>query len=235
MSDKKMPLSRHLNELRFRLLLSLVSVIIFALICFLHWPKIINAILLEEINFVFISPQEAFFTRIKVAAICGVLLATPFILYQVWEFIKPALTDDERRIAAVLVTASIFLLFFAIYFNVFIVTPIVAKIFIKTAQPTLTPLISVSSYTSFLLNMTIAFAVVSQFPVLMVISAMLGIVSEDTLRNCRKLSIVAIFTVAAIITPPDAFSQLALALPMWGLYELGLILIKIFCKIKRAG
>jgi len=230
MKDEKLPLSLHLKELRVRLLLSLFSVSFFTFISFIYWPKIINIIRLRDINLVFISPQEAFLTRIKVSVICGILFSMPVILYQIWEFIKPALTKRERKITVILVTVSTFLFFFAIYFNVFIVTPKVTNFFLKSAQPALTPLISVSNYTSFLLNMTVAFAFISQFPLLMVIAAMLGIVSSEGLSKYRRPTIIAIFTLAAVITPPDALSQLALALPMWGLYELGLILIRLFCK-----
>jgi len=231
MNDKKMPVALHLKELRLRVLASLSSVTIFAFISFMCWPKIIDTILLRGIDFIFISPQEAFFTRIKVAVICGILLSMPFILYQIWEFIKPALTQKERKITATLLAISIFLLFFSIYFNIFVVTPVVASFFIRSAQPALTPFISVSNYTTFLLNMTVAFAIISQFPLLMVISTMLGIVKGENLGKHRKTTIIAIFILAAIITPPDAFSQLTLALPMCLLYELGLVLIKLFNRL----
>lgn len=230
MKDEKLPLSLHLKELRVRLLLSLFSVLIFAFISFIYWPKIINIIRLRKINLIFISPQEAFLTRIKVSVICGILLSMPVILYQIWEFIKPALTRKERKFTVILGIVSTFLFFFAIYFNVFIVTPKVTNFFLKSAQPALTPLISVSNYASFLLNMTIALAFISQFPLLMVLAAMLGIVSSEGLSKYRKSTIIAIFILAAVITPPDALSQLALALPMWGLYEFGLMLIKFFSK-----
>lgn len=165
--------------------------------------------------------------RVKVSLICGLLSSAPVILYEAWKFIKPALTKREQKLTVVLGTVSAALLFAGIYFNVFIVTPIVVKFFLSSSQPTLTPLISISNYTSFLLNMTLAFALVSQLPIFMILGAMLGIVSIESLSKYRKITIIAIFILAAVLTPPDALSQLALALPMWGLYELGLIFIKI--------
>lgn len=237
MKDEKLPLSLHLKELRLRLLISLISVFIFALISFIYWHKIIDFIWLKDINLIFISPQEAFLTRIKVSIICGILFSMPFIMYQIWLFIKPALTKREAKIILVLGTVSTVLFFLAIYFNVSVVTPKITTFFLKSAQPVLTPLISVSNYISFLLNMTIAFALISQFPLMMVLASTLGIVDES-FGKYRKPMIIVIFTLAAIITPPDALSQLALALPMWGLYEFGLILVKVFSKFektKRAG
>lgn len=238
MKDEKLPLSLHLKELRLRLLISLISVFIFALISFIYWHKIIDFIWLKDINLIFISPQEAFLTRIKVSIICGMLFSMPFILYQIWLFIKPALTKREAKIILVLGTVSTVLFFLAIYFNVSVVTPKITTFFLKSAQPVLTPLISVSNYISFLLNMTIAFALISQFPLMMVLASTLGIVENESFGKYRKPMIIVIFTLAAIITPPDALSQLALALPMWGLYEFGLILVKVFSKFektKRAG
>lgn len=238
MKDEKLPLSLHLKELRLRLLISLISVFIFALISFIYWHKIIDFIWLKDINLIFISPQEAFLTRIKVSIICGILFSMPFIMYQIWLFIKPALTKREAKIILVLGTVSTVLFFLAIYFNVSVVTPKITTFFLKSAQPVLTPLISVSNYISFLLNMTIAFALISQFPLMMVLASTLGIVENESFGKYRKPMIIVIFTLAAIITPPDALSQLALALPMWGLYEFGLILVKVFSKFektKRAG
>lgn len=238
MKDEKLPLSLHLKELRLRLLISLISVFIFALISFIYWHKIIDFIWLKDINLIFISPQEAFLTRIKVSIICGMLFSMPFIMYQIWLFIKPALTKREAKIILVLGTVSTVLFFLAIYFNVSVVTPKITTFFLKSAQPVLTPLISVSNYISFLLNMTIAFALISQFPLMMVLASTLGIVENESFGKYRKPMIIVIFTLAAIITPPDALSQLALALPMWGLYEFGLILVKVFSKFektKRAG
>ncbi|MCG1012746.1 twin-arginine translocase subunit TatC [Tepidanaerobacter sp. GT38] len=233
MKDKKLPLSMHLKELRLRLLMSLISVLIFAFISFIYWQKIISIIWSKDINLIYISPQEAFLTRIKVSFICGILLSVPVTLYQAWEFIKPALTESEQKITLVLGTVSTILFFLAVYFNVFIVTPKITNFFLKSAQPVLTPLISISSYTSFLLNMTIAFAFISQFPLLMVLGSTLGIVDSKVFIRNRRLIIIFIFTLAAIITPPDALSQLVLAVPMWGLYEFGLVLIKLLGKIDK--
>ena len=231
MEDKKLPISLHLKELRLRLLFSLASVVVFSLISFMCWPNIIDAIRLKDINLIFISPLEAFLTRIKAAVFCGILLSMPITLYQIWEYIKPALTKRERKLAIVLVTASSLLLYLGLCFSVCVVTPMIANFFLKSAQSALTPLISVSNYTSFFINMTMAFAIISQSPLLIVIAAMLGIISGETLSKYRKSTIIAIFILAAIITPPDALSQLLLALPMWALYELSLIFIRLFCKL----
>jgi sec-independent protein translocase protein TatC len=148
-------------------------------------------------------------------------------LHQIWKFIKPALTERERKLIISLGIVSTVLLFAGIYFNVFIVTPIVVNFFLRSSQPTLKPLISISNYASFLMNMTLAFALISQLPLLMMLAAVLGLVNFHSLSKYRKITVIGIFILAAVLTPPDALSQLALALPMWGLYELSLIFIKI--------
>ena len=227
MSDKKLPLAFHLEELRGRLLICLFTMTILSLISFTIWPKIVSLMWINDINMIYISPQEAFLTRIKVSLICGLLGSIPVILYEIWKFIRPALTKRERKLTIGLGIVSAVLFFAGIYFNVFIVTPIVVRFFLRSSQPTLTPLISISNYTSFLINMTLAFALVSQLPLLMVLAAVLGLVNAHIFSKYRKITIIGIFFLAAVLTPPDALSQLALALPMWGLYELGLIVIKI--------
>ncbi|HHV18146.1 MAG TPA: twin-arginine translocase subunit TatC [Thermoanaerobacterales bacterium] len=227
MNDEKLPFALHLEELRGRLLICLFVISILSLTSFVIWPKIISLMWINDISMIYISPQEAFLTRIKVSSICGLLGSIPVILHQIWKFIKPALTERERKLIISLGIVSTVLLFAGIYFNVFIVTPIVVNFFLRSSQPTLKPLISISNYASFLMNMTLAFALISQLPLLMMLAAVLGLVNFHSLSKYRKITVIGIFILAAVLTPPDALSQLALALPMWGLYELSLIFIKI--------
>jgi len=149
MNDEKLPFALHLEELRGRLLLCLFVISILSLTSFVIWPKIISLMWINDISMIYISPQEAFLTRIKVSSICGLLGSIPVILHQIWKFIKPALTERERKLIISLGIVSTVLLFAGIYFNVFIVTPIVVNFFLRSSQPTLTPLISISNYTSF--------------------------------------------------------------------------------------
>jgi len=226
MNKKKFPLRIHLEELRRRLQICIFTTIIFSLLCYIYWPVILSLISINKINLIYISPQEAFIVRIKVSLICGVLSSVPIILYEIWEFLKPALTSREKKLTIAIGMVSSVLFYAGIFFNIFFVTPFVVNFFIKTSQPVLTPLISISNYTSFLVKMTTAFALVSQIPMLMVLGTVLGIINSGQLIEYRQITILVIFVIAAVLTPPDALSQLALALPMWGLYELGLLLIK---------
>ena len=168
MNDEKLPFALHLEELRGRLLICLFVISILSLTSFVIWPKIISLMWINDISMIYISPQEAFLTRIKVSSICGLLGSIPVILHQIWKFIKPALTERERKLIISLGIVSTVLLFAGIYFNVFIVTPIVVN-FLRSSQPTLKPLISISNYASFLMNMTLAFALISQLPLLMML------------------------------------------------------------------
>ena len=183
-----------------------------------------------KIDLVYLSPQEAFLTRIKLALAFGVLCSMPILLYHFWKFVEPALSAREKKICTLLGVSSFLFFLAGICFNIFFLTPLVLKFFLNYSKPKLTPLISISNYTTFLLNMSFAFALISQIPFLMGIAAMINIVEYEVLAYLRWPTVLIIFILSAILTPPDALSQVALALPMWGLYEIGLIIMRIIKK-----
>jgi len=230
MIDEKFPLKLHLSELRSRLLICTFAVIIFTVVSFIFWPGILDFIAIDNMSFVYLSPQEAFLTRIKLSLALGVLCSMPTLLYQSWKFIKPALSARERKICVLMGLASFLFFLSGIVFNVLFLTPMMLKFFLNYSKPALTPLISISNYTNFLLNMSFAFALVSQIPMIMGIAAMINIVEYETLVHFRGPAVLIIFILSAILTPPDALSQIGLALPMWVLYEIGLLLIRVIKK-----
>jgi len=229
---QKLPLVEHLRELRSRLLICIVSITLLSAASFALWPIIFPLLLSRDISLIYISPQEALIVKMKLSLLCGFLLSLPLILFEIWKFVVPGLTHHERKLFLFFGMLSALLFFSGIYFSIFMVTPVMVRFFLGFSQPSLTPLFSIANYSSFLINMTLAFALISQIPILMMLVVAADIISRESIARYRGAAVVFIFIIAAIITPPDAFSQVVLALPMWGLYELGLILTK-FIKKKR--
>lgn len=224
--DKKLPLTSHLKELRTRLIVSLVFWAMTSVISFIYWPSILKFLTPEGMTFVYISPEEALITRFKISIITGLFLSSPVILFQGWKFVKPALKPREKRFTIIFGIISLILFFCAAYFNLVYAAPSIIRFFMKVSRPELTPLISIAGYATFLINMTLAFSLISQLPILMTLSVMAGFVTYHELVTLRSKVIILNFIIAAIITPPDVFSQVVLAVPMCILYELGLLLAK---------
>jgi len=178
-------------------------------------------------EFVYISPGEVLITRFKISVISGLFFSLPVVIYQGWKFIKPALKPREKRYLVIYGTLSCILFFCAIFFNLIYVVSSLIRFFMKVSRPELTPFISIAGYTTFLTNMTLAFSAISQLPVLMAFAVTAGITTYRDLVLLRGKVIILNFIIAAVITPPDVFSQLVLALPMCVLYELGLLLVKL--------
>jgi len=224
--DKKLPLVSHLKELRTRLIVSLIFWALASFISFFYWPSILRFLTPEGMKFVYISPVEALVARFKISIITGLFFALPAILFQGWKFIKPALKPGEKRFAIIFGILSSILFFCAAYFNLIYVVPTLIQFFMKISRPELTPFISIANYMSFFINMTLAFSIISQLPILMALAVIAGFTTYRDLALLRGKVVILNFIIAAIITPPDVFSQIALAVPMCILYELGLLLIK---------
>ncbi|MFZ6687480.1 twin-arginine translocase subunit TatC [Undibacterium sp. SXout11W] len=178
-----------------------------------------------------ISP---FMVPMKVTMLLAVLLALPWILYQAWAFIAPGLYAHEKRLIAPLVISSSVLFLTGVAFCYFIVFSRVFK-FINAFSPTsihMAP--DIENYLDFIMSMCLAFGVTFEVPVVVVVLVRMGIVSVEKLKAIRPYVIVGAFVIAAIVTPPDLVSQFSLALPMWLLYELGLVIAPLFVRVTQA-
>ena len=225
-----MPLVEHLSELRRRLIISVLALVVGAVIGFIVYNRILSLLIRPytevtgKTDFVFFDPLEAFATRLKVAAWSGAFMASPVVLWQLWRFITPGLHKNEKRYAIPFIVASILL---------FLMGAVVALVTFKPALQflvgvggdNLTPLFSASKYLSLVILMIIAFGVAFEFPILLVFLELAGVVSSRRLRKWRRPAIVIIVAVAAVITPSqDPYSLFAMAVPMYLFYE-GSILI----------
>jgi sec-independent protein translocase protein TatC len=237
MDEKKLPLTAHLQELRKRLILSFVAVAGGFALCYTFAEKIFDILaapLLEMMptggSLIFTSVAEAFFTYMKVAFISGLILASPFVLYQIWAFVAPGLYRHEKKYVVPFVLAGSFFFAIGILFAYYVALPVGFKFLLGFATDFIKPLPSMKEYLSFSIKFLLAFGLVFEFPVVLVLLARIGVVDAKTLARQRKYAILLIFIFAAILTPPDIISQLIVALPMIGLYELSILLSKLFGK-----
>ncbi len=225
-----MPLVAHLSELRRRLIVSVLALLVGAIVGFVLYNRILSILLRPytevtgKTDFVFFDPLEAIATRLKVAAWSGAFLASPVVLWQLWRFITPGLHKKEKRYAIPFIVASI-LLFSLGAFVALYTFESALRFLVGVGGENLTPLFSASKFLSLVILMIIAFGVAFEFPVLLVFLELAGVVTSRTLRKWRRPAIVVIVAVAAVITPSqDPYSLFAMVAPMYLFYE-GSILI----------
>ena len=235
---KDMALTGHLKELRNRILICVACLIVAFLACLAYASRIVE--LLTDIGatygyqYVFIAPQELLMQYFSVALIGSLCVALPMILYQLWAFVRPGL---EKRENLFFVLAMLFgLAFFAVgvYFAYRIMLPFMLEFLIGVnAGTSITATISVQNYISFLLTIFLIFGAVFELPVLSVLLTQLGLVKVSWMKKARRVVIVIMFFLAAVITPPDVVSQVMVAFPMIGLYELSILICSVLMKLKK--
>jgi sec-independent protein translocase protein TatC len=237
MDEKKLPLRAHLQELRKRLILSFVSVGVGFVLSYAFSEPLFDLLAAPLLHvmppggaLIFTSVAEAFFTYMKVAFIAGLILASPVVLYQVWAFVAPGLYRHEKRYVVPFVLLGSLFFALGILFGYFVAIPFGFKFLIGYASDLIKPMPSMKEYLSFTVKFLLAFGLVFEFPVVLLLLARIGVVDAKTLRRYRKYAILLIFVFAAIMTPPDIISQVLMALPLMGLYELSILLAKFFGK-----
>jgi sec-independent protein translocase protein TatC len=230
--EEELPITEHIEELRERLIKSAVAVVVGFLIA---WPFKKKILLFLERplppnlqgKLIFLSPPEAFFTALKVSFFAGILIALPFVLYQVWKFIEPGLYEHEKRFILPFMFFSVLFFFLGASFAYFVILPFGLRFLLGFMGDLLTPQITIGSYISFVIQMILAFGFVFLLPVVVWLLSKLGIINYTMLEKNRKFAILVIFIVAAVLTPPDAFSQVMMALPLLALYELSIWISKL--------
>jgi sec-independent protein translocase protein TatC len=239
MAEKEMTFLEHLEELRQRIIISLVAVGLFFVISYIFSEHILRFILLPYIKnvsknpLVFITPVEAFLTYLKVAFFSGIFFASPVILYEFWAFVSPALYPHEKKVALPTLLLSVIFFVGGCAFCYFIVLPIgIRYLIVGFSSDMLSPMISVGKYLSFSLIFILAFGLIFETPLVLFFMNRLGLIQLETLTKNRRVVIVIIFIIAAILTPPDVVSQILLAVPLLILFELTILAIKIFGRKK---
>ena len=231
----------HLIELRERLVRALL---VYALACvpalyfsaelydLLAWPLISS--LPQGSRMIATGVITPFLIPMKIAFTAAFVLALPFILYQAWAFVAPGLYSHEKRLALPLVVSSTLLFLAGMLFCYFIVFGKVFAFIAGFAPKSITVAPDIEAYFNFVLGMFFAFGLAFEVPVVVVVLVLAGIVNVEQLREWRGYVVVAIFVVAAVVTPPDVVSQIALAVPMCLLYEVGILFSQVITRRKAA-
>ncbi|MEW5908924.1 MAG: twin-arginine translocase subunit TatC [Thermodesulfobacteriota bacterium] len=235
----KLPFTGHLEELRKRLIVCFIAVGVGFAVSYGFKEKIFEILIIplveameEGDKLVFTGIPEAFFTYLKVAFLSGLMLASPVILYQFWMFVAPGLYQKERRLLLPIIILSSFFFIGGSLFGYFVAFPFGFKYLLGFATEHIRPLPSMKEYMSLASKMLLAFGLVFELPLIITFLARLGLVSAAFLKKNRKYAILIIFIVAAILTPPDAVTQIMMAIPMMILYEISIIGAKMFQRKK---
>jgi sec-independent protein translocase protein TatC len=235
----KAPLMDHLIELRRRLLWAITAIAAAFVVCFWFAKPIYNLLLWPyrwaagadaPIELIYTAPQEFFFTEVKLALFGAIFIAFPVIAAQIYMFVAPGLYRSERKafLPFLIATPILFLVGAALVY--FVTMPLAMKFFLsmqQTGDVQIMLTAKVSEYLSLIMALILGFGICFQLPVLLTLLARVGLVTSDQLKRYRRHAIVVVFILAAVLTPPDPISQIALALPTLGLYELSIFAVKL--------
>ncbi len=227
--DGTMPILEHLAELRLRLVVSAGALLVAAIVCFAH-VELIRAILtgpLEGLKLIYLSPPEAFMANIRLALISGLILSSPVIFYETLAFIFPGLTRGEKFFVLSVLFGTIVLFGSGVAFAYYVAFPFALRFFLQFATTQVEPRFAISEYISFILSFHLAFGAVFQLPLFTWALGKIGLISTAFLRKHRKIALLIMLVLAAVITPPDIISQVIMILPLALLYELGVVMVLI--------
>jgi sec-independent protein translocase protein TatC len=239
LAGTEQPFVAHLVELRDRLIKAIIAIGVVAAVLFMFpGPGALYDILAAPLiatlpkgaTLIATSVISPFLVPLKILLMTAFLVALPVVLYQGWAFVAPGLYSHEKRLVLPLVVSSTLLFFFGVAFCYFFVFRQVFRFIQGFAPKSITAAPDIEAYLSFVLTMFIAFGLAFEVPIVVVVLARMGIVSVEKLKAFRGYFIVLAFIIAAVITPPDVVSQLALAIPMVLLYEVGIWAAQVFIK-----
>ncbi|HWA14295.1 MAG TPA: twin-arginine translocase subunit TatC [Burkholderiales bacterium] len=220
----------HLIELRDRLLRAIV-VLLLVFLCLFPWAKDLYAFLAQPMiaslpqggTLIATEVTAPFFVPVKVTMMAAFLVSLPWILYQIWAFVAPGLYAHEKRLVAPLVATSTLLFACGMAFAYYLVFPVVFHFMVSVAPEGVAVMTDIGKYLDFVLTLFLAFGVTFEVPVAVVILVKMGLITVAKLKEIRPYVIVGAFVIGAIFTPPDVVSQVMLAVPLWVLYEVGIL------------
>ena len=235
-NEKRLPISEHLEELRSRIINSIIVVVVLFFISWFYKLRILDiikkphSITMESLglsqSLQVLSYQEGFYAYIKLCLMTAVFLAYPVILYQIWKFVEAGLYKKERRYVRIFAPISFIAFILGVLFGYFFLIPFGLQFLIKVLGGGIQPIITMSQYISLVTMLTLALGVVFQLPLVMLFVSRIGMLKAEDFIKWRMYAILIIFILAAVITPPDPFTQVMTALPMIILYEIGILIIR---------
>lgn len=239
--DDTQPLISHLIELRKRLLNCIIAVLVIFL-CLVYFSndiyQLVSAPLIKQMpsgaSMIATDVASPFLTPIKLTVIVSIFLAVPVILYQIWAFVAPALYRHERRLVMPLLFSSSFLFYLGMAFAYFIVFPLAFGFFAKTAPQGVQIATDINNYLDFVMTLFMAFGVSFEVPIAIILLCWTGVTTPEDLKAKRPYVLVGAFVVGMLLTPPDIFSQTLLAVPMYCLFELGVLVSRFYVGQKRS-
>ena len=243
LAGTEQPFVQHLVELRDRLMKAIIAIAVATIVLAIYpGPAALYDLLAAPLvshlpkgaTLIATSVISPFMVPLKIMLMAAFLLALPVVLYQLWAFVAPGLYMHEKKLVLPLVISSTILFFIGVAFCYFFVFGQVFKFIQSFAPKSITAAPDIEAYLGFVLSMFLAFGMAFEVPIVVIVLARLGVVSVDKLKAFRSYFIVVAFVIAAVVTPPDVVSQLALAIPMCLLYEIGIWAAQLFIKHTQA-
>ena len=228
-------LKPHIADLRKRLVISAITVVVMFFVCFSYYEPILNwmmvpveAALPKNSQMVAVEIQETFFTALQVAFFSAFIISLPVIFWQMWLFFAPGLYDHEKKLVVPFVLSGTIMFLIGAAFAYYVVVPIGFDFLIAFGSTVVTVLPSIGKYVDFFAKLLFGFGIAFELPVITFLLAKVGLVNDKMLKDFFRYAIVIIFIVAAILTPPDVLSQLLMAAPLLLLYGLSIYVAKVF-------
>lgn len=236
-TDGSMPLTGHLRELRNRLLICVVPFVGLT-VAFIPGADRLMAILTDMgerfgYRYVYLAPQELLVEYLRIAVLGAFLCCVPLILFQVWSFARPGLERGEKQMFAFSMLFGLLCFCLGIIFAYRVTVPFMLQFLIGLSSQTVSAAISIEKYTSFLLTVFLIFGIIFELPMVSIILTNLGFIDSELLKRFRKPAIVVSFVVAALITPPDIFSQVMVAVPIVLLYQVSIWLSAVVGRMQK--
>jgi len=229
----------HLIELRSRLIKAVAAILIIVIVQLPFAGKIyalmarpVMAYLPEGSSMIATGVLSPFLTPFKMVFILGIIIAMPIVLYQIWAFIAPGLYKSEKRIARPLLFSSIFLFYLGCLFAYFVIFPILFQFIPSIAPEGVNYMPDINSYLDIVVRLFFAFGLAFEMPIAVILMILMGVTTPEKLANNRPYVVVTVFVIGMLLTPPDIISQTLMAIPMWLLFEIGIIMGRILKKKK---
>lgn len=233
--DVELTYLEHLSELRKRIIISFLAVVVGAGTAYVFVEELVSYFLSTAgtLEFVYLSPPELFLTYLKISLILGLMATAPVVLYQIWVFVRPALSGRERLYFLLsLIFGSIFF-YVGVFFAFVVILPITIEFFLKYATGEIRPMFSIGSFVGFQLTIMVAFGASFELPMLVLALTKVGLIGPEILKKYRTFALLLILILAAILTPPDVISQILLGGPMYALFELSILVSSVLAKKER--